>query len=576
MAELRSVDPRTLTLNPNNPRTSAVPKEMDQQLVASIMAIGLLQPPVVREIDGALVVRAGDRRTKASIAAGKDIIDVYVLHGNEEIDAMAAMSENLVRVGMNPVDTWRGIDKLEQQGWNEDAIASALALPKRAVLKLKLLGSLHPPMLDFMAKGSMPGEEQLRTIANAPLEDQAQVWKAHKPKKGHEVSWWEVARALSKPRIPFSAAKFDAVLAEEFGVTWSEDLFAPAGEDSRYTTNADGFFGAQQAWMTANLPSNGTVLPQDEHGRPELPKGAERIYSKPTKQDKVGHYLDSRSGEVQTIAYRLPEPKKPAKGGKGGAAGAVADAEPEVVVKLRPDVTQKGLAMVGDFRTDALHEALNDAAIPLETLVGLLVLALGAKNVTVQSPLDYGRSSREDIRDQISEGGVLTADPTLLHTAARDMLKFVLSCRANMTDSGVSSRIAGETLGAATHLPTMATDEFLSYLSRQALERSAAEEGVKVEIRVKDTRAALVKHCDGKTWHFPGALFPLSEEEREQVAPRTSWVGGTGGGPNAGDEAGDGIDTGADGGTDDEVGDLADLGSGDEGEGQQPYAIAAE
>ena len=576
MAELRSVDPRTLTLNPNNPRTSAVPKEMDQQLVASIMAIGLLQPPVVREIDGALVVRAGDRRTMAAIAAGKDVIDVYVLHGNEEIDAMAAMSENLVRVGMNPVDTWRGIDKLEQQGWNEDAIASALALPKRAVLKLKLLGSLHPPMLDFMAKGSMPGEEQLRTIANAPLEDQAQVWKAHKPKKGHDVSWWEVARALSKPRIPFSAAKFDAVLAEEFGVTWSEDLFAPAGEDSRYTTNADGFFGAQQAWMTANLPVNGSVLPQDENGRPELPKGAERIFGKPTKQDKIGHYLDSRSGEVQTIAYRLPEPKKPAKGGKGGAAGAVADAEPEVVVKLRPDVTQKGLAMVGDFRTDALHEALNDAAIPLETLVGLLVLALGAKNVTVQSPLDYGRSSREDIRDQISEGGVLTADPALLHNAAREMLKFVLSCRANMTDSGISSRIAGETLGAATHLPTMATDEFLSCLSRQALERSAAEEGVKVEIRVKDTRAALVKHCDGKTWHFPGALFPLSEEERDQVAPRTSWVGATGGGPDAGDEAGDGIDTGADGGTDDEAGDLADLGRDDEGEGQQPYAIAAE
>ena len=527
MAELRNVDPRTLTLNPNNPRTSAVPKEMDQQLVASIMAIGLLQPPVVREIDGALVVRAGDRRTKASIAAGKDVIDVYVLDGNEDIDAMAAMSENLVRVGMNPVDTWRGIDKLEQQGWNEDAIANALALPKRAVLKLKLLGSLHPPMLDFMAKGSMPGEEQLRTIANAPLDDQAQVWKAHKPKKGHDVSWWEVARALSKPRIPFSAAKFDAALAEEYGVVWLEDLFAPAGEDSRYTTNADGFFGAQQAWMTANLPNNGTVLPQDEYGRPELPKGAERIYGKPTKQDKIGHYLDSRSGEVQTIAYRLPEPKKPAKAGKGGTTEAVADADPENVVKIRPDVTQKGLAMVGYFRTDALHEALNDETISPETIIGLLVLALGAQNVSVQSPLDYGRTNREEIRDRISNGGVLTADATLLRSAARDMLKFVLSCRANMTDSGISSRIAGETLGAATHLPTMATEEFLSCLSRQALERSAATEGVKVEVRVKDTRASLIKHCAGKTWHFPGALFPLTDEERANAPSHVEWVGGS-------------------------------------------------
>ena len=281
--------------------------------------------------------------------------------------------------------------------------------------------------------------------------------------------------------------------------------------------------------MTANLPANGSVLPQDEYGRPELPKGAERIFGKPTKQDKIGHYLDSRSGEVQTIAYRLPEPKKPAKGGKGGTPEAVADAEPEVVVKLRPDVTQKGLAMIGDFRTDALHEALNDETIGLDTLIGLLVLALGAQNVTVQSPLDYGRTSREAIRDRISEGGVLTADPPLLHSAARDMLKFVLSCRANMTDSGISSRIAGETLGAATHLPTMATEEFLSCLSRQALERSAAAEGVKVEVRVKDTRASLVKHCAGKTWHFPGALFPLTDVERANAATLTHWVSGTGG-----------------------------------------------
>ena len=572
MPELRNVDPRSLTLNPDNPRQSPVPKEMDQQLVASIIAIGLLQPPLVREIDGILTVRAGDRRTRAAIEAGKETIDVYVLDGNEDIDAMAAMSENLVRVGMNPVDTWRGIDKLEQQGWNEDAIANALALPKRAVLKLKLLGSLHPPMLDYMAKGSMPGEEQLRTIANAPLDDQAQVWKKHKPKKGHDVSWWEVARGLSKPRIPFSTAKFDATLAEEYGVVWLEDLFAPAGEDSRYTTNADGFFGAQQAWMAANLPSNGTILTQDEYGRGSLPKGAERIYGKPTKHDKIGHFIDSRSGNVETIAYRMPEPKKPAKAGKGGV-GELPDAgdTDAVVVQLRPDVTQKGLAMVGDFRTDALHQALDDASIPTETLIGLLVLALGAKNVTVETGRVYGTGDREVIRDRISEGGVLTADHDVLHAAARDMLKIVLSCRANMTDSGVSSRVAGETLGAAAHLPTMATDEFLSCLSRQALERSATADGVKVEVRVKDTRAALVKHFDGKTWHFPGALFPLTEEERANAAARTGhWVSGStaaAGGAGGGDlEEGSGEPDSLEGS---EPGDQPD-------EEPNHYAVAAE
>lgn len=524
MAELRRIDPRALKPNPDNPRTVASPKEMDKQLAASIAAIGLLQPPVVREIDGELVTRAGDRRRIAAIAAGLDLIDVYVLDGDENTDAMASLSENLVRVGMNPVDTWRGIDKLEKQGWNEDAIANALALPKRTVLKLKLLGSLHPPMLDFMAKGSMPNEDHLRTIANASLDDQAQVWKAHRPKKGHDVGWWEVARALNRPRIPFSAAKFNAALAEEYGVVWTEDLFVPANEDSRYTTNAESFFGAQQAWMTANLPSNGTVLPQDENGRPQLPKGAEHIHGKPTKHDKIGHYLDSRSGEVRTMAYRLPEPKKRSKTTDGDAAEPAADAEPEMVTKLRPDVTQKGLAMIGDFRTDALHEALNDETIPVHTLAGLLVMALSATNVIVHSGLNACSNDRDAIRERISEGGVLTADTMLLNAAARDMLKSVLSCRANMSDSGVSSRIAGATLSAATHLPTMATDEFLSCLSRQALERSAAAEGVNVEVRVKDTRASLVKHNIGKTWQFPGALFALTDDEQAHNAVGSRWV----------------------------------------------------
>ena len=546
MPELRTVDPRTLKLNPDNPRRTAIPKEMDAQLVASIKAIGLLQPPVVREIDGKLVVRAGDRRTKAAITAGLKQIDVYVLDGNDAIDPMAAMSENLVRVSMNPVDTWRGVQRLQTQGWNEEAIAGALALPVRAIRKLKLLGSLHPPMLDVMAKGSMPNEEQLRTIANAPLSDQAEVWKAHKPKKGHDVSWWEVARALSKHRIPFAAARFDAAIAEEYGVVWEDDLFAPAGEDGRYTTNVEGFFAAQQAHMVANLPKNGTVLTLTEYGQPSLPKGAERIWGKPGKEDVVGHFVDSRTGAIETVAYRLPPPKKasvkPGKGGDQTPTGPdTGETDGEVVVKLRADVTQRGQAIIGDFRTDALHQALENESIPNETLIGLLVLALAGRNVTIQTTDAYGLQMRETIRDRITEGGVLTADQAAIHGAARAMLKHVLSCRANMTDSGISARIAGEALGASDLLPSMATEEFLSCLSRQALEHSAAAAGVKVEIRVKDTRAALITKCKDATWRFPGALFALTPEERANASRPRHWVGAGAGdsGSEDADDAGD-------------------------------------
>ena len=207
-----------------------------------------------------------------------------------------SVAENLIRASMSSVDIWRAIERLEAQGWNEQAIADALALPVRTVRRLKLLAHLHPAMLDVMALGSMPNEEQLRTIAAATREEQAQVWKKHKPKKGQpDVAWYEVARALAKRRMPASAAKFGDDLAKAYGIVWEDDLFAPPGEDSRYTTNVEGFFGAQQEWLQNNLPERGTLLPVDDYGQGQLPKKAERVYSKPGKTDLVGHYIDART-----------------------------------------------------------------------------------------------------------------------------------------------------------------------------------------------------------------------------------------------------------------------------------------
>ena len=181
----------------------------------------------------------------------------------------------------------------------------------------------------------MPNEEQLRTIAAATPEEQAQVWKKHKPKKGQtDIAWHEVARALAKRRMPASAAKFGDDLAKAYGIVWEDDLFAPPGEDSRTTTNVEGFFGAQQEWLQNNLPERGRLLPVDEYGRCDLPKKAERVYGKPGKTDLVGHYIDTRTGEVQSVAYRLPEPNKAGKPAGGmktataattGAAGGDSD-----------------------------------------------------------------------------------------------------------------------------------------------------------------------------------------------------------------------------------------------------------
>jgi hypothetical protein len=69
----------------------------------------------------------------------------------------------------------------------------------------------------------------------------------------------------------------------------------------------------------------------------------------------------------------------------------------------------------------------------------------------------------------------------------------------------------------------MATEEFLSCLSRQALERVAKTTGAPLGARVKDTRAAIIKHLEGQTWRYPQACFAPDQEAIDAVFDPHSW-----------------------------------------------------
>ena len=510
---LTKVDPRALKENPDRLRQTKSTPQADALLLATIKAVGIVQPPVITpEIGGGngYVINAGHRRVKQAIAAGLEEIDVLVDEAANDNGAMRSMVTNIAFEPMNPVDQWRAIERLVALGWTEEAIGVALALPVRQIKKLRLLANVLPAMLDHMAKGDMPNEQQLRTIAAASLDEQKEVWKKHKPSKGDpQVSWWSVAQGLQKTRMFARHASFGDDLAQAYGIQWVEDLFAPADEDSRYTTNVEGFLGAQQEWMTANLPKKGVIAETTNWGEVKLPPKAERVYGKPTKSDCTAMYLD-REGRVQSVHYRMPEAKKP-KGGKdvGGADNAPEDVGE--VSRPRPDVTRKGVEMIGDYRTDALREALGRAPIEDDALMALLILAFAGQNVSVTTGsggVYYGhRRLAKNAAVLFDADGKLAFDMDTLRVAARTMLVDVFSCRENATNSGIVARIAGEMIGADAFLPNMGTEDFLSCLSRPALEGSCNDTPVLPRQRVKDTRAALVEHY--KEGHFvhPSALF---------------------------------------------------------------------
>ena len=89
----------------------------------------------------------------------------------------------------------------------------------------------------------------------------------------------------------------------------------------------------------------------------------------------------------------------------------------------------------------------------------------------------------------------------------RSVLIDVLSCRENASKSGLLALVAGEVIGAGRFLTNMGNEEFLSCLSRPALEASCEGTSVLPRARVKDTRAALVEHFKDGHFVHPSALF---------------------------------------------------------------------
>lgn len=552
--ELRTADPRKLKANHNNPRRTPASPQADAQMLASVQERGILQPPLVR-ITGTtakgldvLTIEAGHRRVAAAVKAGLKEILVLVEDETDTAtiaDPMNAITENLVRAEMGPVDRWRAMESLSGAGWTDAAIASALGLTPRNIAQLRLLARICPPMLDRMAQGDMPREAELRTIAGAEANEQLSAWRANKPKRDEKTEWPSIASALARRTLRASAAKFGPDEAAAFGIIWTEDLFAPADEDSRTTIQVDAFIEAQSAWLEANLPSNGTIVTPDTWGRPKLPQGAIERYGQPSKEDLLGHYVDTRSGEIRTVIYSLLKER----------AHTERVADQPLAPKARADVTAKGMTMIGDFRTNALHQALRKRPIDDQQLIGLLVLALGAQNVEVKSGLsDWAEGNqRPRIAERLTVDGMLTTDPDTVRQAAREMLVQVLSCREDHSASGMGARHAGTAIAADEYLPTMATDEFLPCLSKGALERAALASDLSPGPRAKDTRATIAERFKSATWVLPAARFEPTEAELKARSNPASITAGAWSSPSAIQHGGDTGEDQAEGDPDDDV-----------------------
>jgi ParB family chromosome partitioning protein len=93
--------------NPFQPRKGFDDDELSA-LSASIKSHGVLQPLVVRQVNGRYQLIAGERRLRAARAAGLAAVPVTVVNFNDQQALEAALAENIQRSDLNPIEKAQG------------------------------------------------------------------------------------------------------------------------------------------------------------------------------------------------------------------------------------------------------------------------------------------------------------------------------------------------------------------------------------------------------------------------------------------------------------------------------------
>ena len=143
------------------------------QLADSILAQGVIQPVVVREIGlGEYELIAGERRWRAARKAGLTEIPAVVRAVPDEAALAVALIENIQREQLNALEEAHGIQRLiDEFGMTHERAAAALGRSRSAVSNLLRLLHLAEPVQDLVYAGKLD-MGHARALLPLPVLDQ--------------------------------------------------------------------------------------------------------------------------------------------------------------------------------------------------------------------------------------------------------------------------------------------------------------------------------------------------------------------------------------------------------------------
>lgn len=233
--------------NPFQPRTDFTEAEI-LSLADSVRATGILQPLLVRPVNGHFELVAGERRLRAARAAGLARVPVVIRPVADEAMLLQALVENVQRRDLNAIDKARAIRSLLQQsGASHEKAAKALGMDRSTLTNLVRLLDLPPEIQQEVSRGTISMGHARALLGVTPRARQLAIF-ARLLKDDLSVRQVEALAAAGTPTAPAPAAPRDpnltaleTRLADYFGTRVS---IAPSGKGGKIVIDyfdTDGF-----------------------------------------------------------------------------------------------------------------------------------------------------------------------------------------------------------------------------------------------------------------------------------------------------------------------------------------------
>lgn len=170
MSELRKIEISKVIANKNHGS-----EEELKNLQSSLEKNGMIEPILVKNVDGMYEVISGEKRFKAAKALNWEEIDAIVIDCDDDALAEVTVMGNSKK-SMNAIEEAREYKKLVKQGYTQAEIASKCGLKQSTIANKMRLLKLPEYVQDAVIDGSIT-ERHARALLRVSEEEMEEVFK---------------------------------------------------------------------------------------------------------------------------------------------------------------------------------------------------------------------------------------------------------------------------------------------------------------------------------------------------------------------------------------------------------------